>query len=170
VNEIDIVYALVAVLLLLAAVYAVKQIRTLQRTTAYHEMLPDDRAFLRRQAWRRLVGSGLMIVLAALMGGAYVSGLQARADEVGQRRQRERAEGQPMSDDDRDFGRLYGGYWIGFLLVLGGLVGVAGIDLLATRRYGLRKLQQIQSDRKAMLQRQLERYRQERNGEMPDDE
>ena len=35
-------------------------------------------------------------------------------------------------------------------------------DLMATRRYALMKLRQIQTDRRAMLQRQLERYRQER--------
>ena len=80
--------------------------------------------------------------------------------------QQARLEGrvEPMAPEDRQFSRFYGAYWIGTLLVLGVIVAVAGLDLWATRRYGLRKFRQIQTDRRAMLQRQLERYRQERNG------
>jgi hypothetical protein len=164
VNEIHLMSGLVAVLLLLAGYYAQKQVRTLRKTTPYHEMLPDDRAFLRRQAWRRLVGSALMVVLAAMLFAAYASDLQARAEDLGNRHVKERAEGQPMSEEDKQFARIWGWYWVVFLLVLGGIVALAGVDLLATRRYGVRKLRQIQSDRRAMLQRQLERYRQERGG------
>jgi hypothetical protein len=169
VNEIAVMSGLVVVLLLLAGYYALKQIRTLQRTTEYHEMLPDDRSFLRRQAWRRLLGSAFMVLLAAMMSGAYLTDLQARADDLGERHLKQRAEGQPMSEEDKQFARIWGGYWIAFLLVLGGIVVIAGVDLMATRRYGVRKLRQIQADRRAMLQRQLERYRQER-GEAGDDE
>ena len=76
-------------------------------------------------------------------------------------RQAEGAAGK-MSDEDRRFTRIYGGYWITCLLLLGTILAMAGIDLMATRRYALMKLRQIQTDRRAMLQRQLERYRQER--------
>jgi len=167
-NEAAVICSLVTILLLLAGYYIYTQILTLRLTTAYHEMLPDDRQFLRRQAWRRLLGSGLMIILAAMMIGAYASNLQERAAEIGERHVKERAEGQPLSEEDKDFARLWGGYWIAFLLVLGGVIVVAGVDLLATRRYGVKKLRQIQSDRRDMLQRQLERYRQERG--IDDDE
>ena len=161
---------LVTVLLLLAGYYALIQVRTLRRTTAYHEMLPDDRSFLRRQAWRRLVGSGLMVVLASMMVAAYATNMQARAEDLGNRHVKERAEGQEMSEDDKQFAREWGWYWLAFMLILGGIVAVAGVDLFATRRYGVRKLRRIQSDRRAMLQRQLERYRQERGGDIAGDE
>jgi hypothetical protein len=170
VNETNAMIALVATLLLVAGYYARVQIRTLRRTTPAFEMLPDERRFLRRQAWRRLVNSGLMLLLAGLLVGAYASGMEQRGAELGERRQKIReAEGAAgkMSDEDRRFTRIYGGYWITCLLLLGAIIAMAGIDLMATRRYALTKLRQIQTDRRAMLQRQLERYRQER-GEDPD--
>ncbi|MFL5338936.1 MAG: hypothetical protein ACJ8F7_02115 [Gemmataceae bacterium] len=170
-NETTVMSLLVLTLLAVAGVYTWRSIRTLRRTTLYHEMLPDDRRYLRRQGWRRLVNSVLMLLFAGLMAGSYVFGLQKRADELGERNQQARAEGRtdPMAPEDREFSRFYGGYWIATLLVLGAIVAIAGLDLWATRRYGLRKFRQIQSDRRAMLQRQLERYRQERDGLGPPD-
>ena len=165
VNEIHWMLAIVGLLLLVAGFYARIQIRTLRRTTPAFEMLPDERRFLRRQAWRRLVNSGLMVVLAGMLAGAYAFGMQQRLDELGDRRERirqvEGAAGK-MNDEDRRFTRISGGYWIGFLLLLGLILAMALVDLLATRRYALMKLRQIQTDRRAMLQRQLDRYRQER--------
>ena len=164
-NEIHAMLALVALLVLVAGYYTRIQIRTLRRTTPQYEMLPDERRFLRRQAWRRLVNSGLMLVLAGLIVGAYASGMEQRGEELGERREKIRqAEGAAgkMSDEDRRFTRIYGGYWITCLLLLGAILAMAGLDLMATRRYALMKLRQIQTDRRAMLQRQLERYRQER--------
>ena len=57
-NEIHAMLALVALLVIVAGYYTRIQIRTLRRTTPQYEMLPDERRFLRRQAWRRLVNSG----------------------------------------------------------------------------------------------------------------
>jgi hypothetical protein len=156
---------LVAILLFVAGIYTRKQIRTLRRTTPEYEMLPDERRFLRSQAWRRLINSGVMFVLAILMSGAV--GLNQRADELGDRRAKLRqAEGLAgkMNDEDRQFSRFYSGYWIACLMMLGVILAVAGIDLMATRRYAMKKMRQIQIDRRAMLQRQLERYREERGG------
>jgi len=156
---------LVAVLLLVAGYYTRIQIRTLRRTTPEFEMLPDERRFLRSQAWRRLINSGLMIVLAGLLVTSYALRLQERADELGERRakirQAQGAAGQ-MNPQDKLFTRIYGAFWITCLLILGAILALAALDLLATRRYALRALRQIQTDRRAMLQRQLERYRQER--------
>src|SRR5262249_31033789 len=169
VNQTDaILLGLVAVLLLVAGIYARIQIRTLRRTTPQYEMLPDERRFLRGQAWRTLANSGLMLILALLMISSTALGLQQRADELGERRQKirqvEGAAGK-MNDQDKLFTRIYGGYWITCLLLLGGILAMAAWDLLATRRYALRALRQIQTDRRAMLERQLERYRQERDGD-----
>jgi len=156
---------LVAVLLLVAGYYTRIQIRTLRRTTPEFEMLPDERRFLRSQAWRRLINSGLMIVLAGLLVTSYALRLQERADELGDRRAKLRqAQGAAgaMNPQDKLFTRVYGAFWITCLLILGAILALAALDLLATRRYALRALRQIQTDRRAMLQRQLERYRQER--------
>lgn len=168
-NDINtVLLGLVAILLLVAGYYARISIRTLRLTTPQYEMLPDERRFLRRQAWRRLANSGLMVLLAGVLLGSYAFKLQERADELGDRRVKIReVEGMAgkMNDADRQFTRLYAGYWIACLLLLGVILGLAGLDLMATRRYALTKLRQIQTDRRAMIQRQLERYRQERDDE-----
>jgi len=165
VNEINWMLAIVALLLVVAGFYARIQIRTLLRTTPAFEMLPDERRFLRSQAWRRLANSGLMVALAGMLAGAYAFGIQKGLDELGDRREKirqvEGAAGK-MNDEDRRFTRLSGAYWIAFLLLLGVILAMAFVDLLATRRYAMMKLRQIQTDRQAMLQRQLDRYRQER--------
>ena len=165
-NETAVMSLLVVTLLTVAGVYTWRSIRTLRRTTPYHEMLPDDRQFARRMAWRRLVNSGLMLVLAAMIAFPFVTGWHQRVTDVADRRQQDRLAGklEPLDPDDRKLGQSYVIYWSVTLLMLGIVLAVAGLDLWATRRYGLRKFRQIQSDRRAMLQRQLERYRQERDG------
>ena len=69
-----------------------------------------------------------------------------------------------LTDAQRDFGRLYGGFWIVFLLILMVVVLLAAYDLWATRRYGLHERRRIQADRRAMLEQQISRLRQERDG------
>jgi hypothetical protein len=164
--ELVAMFALVAVLLLIAAHYLRKSIRTLRQTTPAFEMLPDDRAYLRRQAWRRIINSALMLMLAALLVGSYVGGLQERADDIGRQREQQAVDGRkpPPTEEQREFGRLFAGYVIAVLMLLGGIVMLAGVDFLATRRYALTQLRKIQTDRRAMLQRQITRWREERDG------
>jgi hypothetical protein len=41
---------------------------------------------------------------------------------------------------------------------------LAGIDVWATRRYAITQFRKIQTDRRAMIERQVIKMRQERNG------
>jgi len=159
--------ALVGVLLLLAGYYGWKSIRTLHRTGPQYEMLPDDRRFLRKQAWRRLVNSVLKVVLAGLLAVPFLTGLQNRAKQLGDEREQQRIEGRwsPFSPEQKQFVRFYAVYWIGFLLLLSLILFVAAIDVFATRHFALTQMRRIQADRRAMIQRQLERLREERRGE-----
>lgn len=159
---------LAGLLVLVGGYYLLTAIRTLQRTTPAYEMLPDERRFLRRQSWRRLVNSALMLVLAVLMVGAYLVGLPQRAAEIGQEREaaaQKAEDGRPpqLTDEQRQFGRFFAASVIAFLMLLFVIVMMAGLDLLATRRYALYKFRQIQTDRRAMIQRQLDKWREERN-------
>src|SRR5262249_34875601 len=137
-----------------------------RQTTPQFEMLPDEREYLRRQAWRRLVNSALMLLLAALIVGSYAFGLQERADDIGRQREQQVVDGQnpQQSSGSRVFGRTSAGYVIGILFLPGGIVTLAGLDFFATRRYALAQLQKIQTDRRAMLERQITRWREERDG------
>src|SRR5260370_32631778 len=95
---------LVAVLLLVAGVYAWKSIQTLRHTTPYHEMLPDDRQFQRRMAWRRLVNSALMLLLAGMIVAPFPIGLHHRITALRERRDHERLRDRfaALTPHDRD--------------------------------------------------------------------
>ena len=154
--------ALVAVLLGLAGFYGWRQVRLLRRLPADPAEAGEEEAWLREQAWRRLVCCALMVVLAVLLSGAllYLEGpAQALADRVD-------AEGPDVADtpEHRHFVNFYSYYWIAFLLVLLALVVVAGIDVWAVRRFGLRQLRRLQADRRAMIARQSALLRQRREG------
>jgi len=53
-------------------------------------------------------------------------------------------------------------YWVMAILLLLAMVYVAFMDLWAVRRFGLRQIRQLQADRRAMLERQIELLRAER--------
>lgn len=156
---------LVAVLVGVAWYYCRKAWRTLQATSPAFEMMPEERRFLRRQAWRRLVNGGFMIALAAMLAGSYALGLQSRAEAIGLEREAQAVDGikPPLTPEQQRFGRFFSGYVIVLLLVLAVVILLAGIDLFATRRYAITQLRRIQADRRAMMERQLERWRRERD-------
>ncbi len=158
---------LAGLMVLVGGYYLFTASRTLRRTTPAFEMLPDERRFLRRQAWRRIFNSVLMLLLAVQLVGAYLGGLPERADEIGRQREQAAAAAPDGKKPDLDpeqkqFVRFFSGFFIAFLLLLGAVVMMAGLDLMATRRYALFKLRQIQTDRRAMIQRQLDKWHEER--------
>src|SRR5206468_3992140 len=114
---------------------------------------------------RRLAGSVLMAVFAGLLAGSLTF-LEDPAGRLAEEGEAAREHGQqPVLDpEQKQFIHFYGGYWIVMLLVLLALVALAAFDLLATRRFGLRQYRKIQTDRRAMIERQAARLRQERNG------
>jgi hypothetical protein len=128
------------------------------------QSLPEDEMrWESRKAWRRLVSAGLLLVIAALLGslvGFYEPEAQRLADE----RAAVGSDGPPMTEEQKTFVRLWGGLVIALLLVLLALVALAGVDLWATRLYGLRQFRKLQADRRAMIERQAMRLRQDRNG------
>lgn len=166
-NEWIAMSVLAGLLVLVGGYYLVTGIRTLRRTTPAFEMLPDERRFLRRQAWRRIVNSVLMLLLSAQLVGAYAAGLPQRTDEIGNERERAAVNGvkPPLTDEQRQFVRFFGGCVIAFMVQLGVVVGMAGLDLWATRRYALTKFRQIQTERRAMIERQIAKWREERDQE-----
>jgi len=155
--------ALVVVLVALAGYYAWRQVQTL-RGLRGAEGPPEDRLYGRALAYRRLVCSGLMLVFAAMLVGAFF--LQERAAEVGRQGEEAQARGQEIQLDpeQRSFVHFFGTYWIIALLVLLAIVGLAAADLWAIRRFGLRQHRKIQAERRAMIERQVARLRRERNG------
>lgn len=163
-NQIVFGVALVVVLLALAVFYASRQILALRRLPAFDS---DEVLFQRSLARRRLVSSGLMIVLAGLLAGALLFLEQPAQNLADQQDARELAgEDTRLAGKERDFARGYVLYWLGFLLVFMAIVVLAGTDLWAIRRYGRQQFQKLRADRRAMIERETARLREER--ERPD--
>ena len=158
---------LAVLIVLVGGYYLFTAIRTLRRTSPRFEMLPDERQFLRRQACRRLINSVLMLVLAGLLIGAYTMGMPKRLVEINDERENKMVDGvkPPLTKEQKTFVWFFGGSVIAFLSLLFVIVMLAGLDLMATRRYALLALRKIQTDRRAMIERQLEKWREERGME-----
>jgi hypothetical protein len=171
-NEIVLGFALVVGLLALSIFYGWRQLQFLRQSGWSSPPETEEGLYRWKQARRRLISSGLMFVLAAQLACALLF-LQERAHEQGERADaraaaRERGEepGKP-SPEERSFFLFYDAYWIVFFLVMLGMVGLALVDLWATRRFGVSAYRQLRAERREMIDRQIARLRQEkqeRNG------
>ena len=148
---------LVGVLAVLAGFFAWRQVLMLRRLRGSHGLSHDEARWRRGQAWRRLAGSGLMLVLAALLAWAVlVMGPQAQhLANVG-----------PAGDtpESHQFLRLYIAVWVAALLLLVVLIFLVAADIWSTRLYSFRQQRKILNDKRAMLEREVLRLREERNG------
>jgi flagellar biosynthesis/type III secretory pathway M-ring protein FliF/YscJ len=154
---------LVAVLLFLSLFYGWRQVRLLRRLRHGPELPLEEGRFQHRQAWRRLSSSVLLLLLAGLLACvlAYEAQAQGLADLLGSTPPAERPE---LNPEQRGLVRLWGGLVVALLVVLLLVLVLAALDLWATRRYGLRQYRRLQADRRAMIERQAARLRQEGNG------
>ncbi len=152
---------LVAVLLGVAGFYAWRQVRLLRRLREREDLSSEEDSFLRRQAWRRLINSGLMVVLAGLLAFTLVY-LEGPVQEVADSRDQENAP--PLTAEQRHLANVWVGMYIAILLLLLAVLLLAAADLFSTRRYAQRAFRKLQADRRAMIERQATRLREERNG------
>jgi hypothetical protein len=156
---------IVGVLLLLAGYYSWQQWRALRGLKKSENMLLEDRIYHRAHARRVLICSTLMVILAGMVAGWYLSGLGAQLNNLAQSAEG-REENTPREFDPQEKGVITFStvYWILAFLLLLGIGYLALLDLWAVRRYGLRHIRQIQADRRDMLERQLALRRTDRNG------
>lgn len=156
----QIAFALTLVIVLLgtAAYVAWRQIQILREVAGNDNLPTDERDHLRSRARRRLATCVLLLLLAGWLGGFLF--LEPQAQQFLEL-VRENPE---LKEEQKPFWRFYGWYVIGGLLALLVLVGIAGVDLMAVRRHGQRQYQKLREDRRAMIERQAARLRQERNG------
>src|SRR5262249_3960308 len=114
---------------------------------------------------RRLLCSGLMIVFAGLLFGWFF--LEGSFREVREelRQQKEQAAPAELTAEQKDFVRLFTGYWIVGLLVLLSLISLAAVDFWSIARFGLRKHRQLQADHRALLRSDVAQRRSQGNGQ-----
>jgi hypothetical protein len=144
-----------------------RQVSALKRERAEPFMASADRRYVRQQASRRLVISGLLLIIGGMILLYYISGMDARMDAIPERNR----EGglpppdDPQAQDDKHFTRLVAYYWIAIILILGVVVGLAVFDVWATRKYWMVRYREIKSEHEAKLQRDLAVYRQQKLNE-----
>jgi UDP-N-acetylmuramyl pentapeptide phosphotransferase/UDP-N-acetylglucosamine-1-phosphate transferase len=156
----------VVVLLGLAVFYGWRQVGTLRSLKAPDDRPEEERRFLRRQAWRRLVGSTLMMIFAGLLLGSvgFNASLRRFVDRNEEALQND--EERVLDPEEREFASTYGIYWIICLLVVLAMLVTAALDVFAIRGFGRRQISQIPSDRRAMIEREVARMRRDRNGHL----
>jgi hypothetical protein len=153
------------VLLALAGYYGWRQVQVLRDLRRRDDLSVEDRRYMHRQARRRLVQCGLMVVFAGLLAGSFfVFGLEERASQLGNQVAEEPGQRPSFDPEQKRFVYTYTIYWIVALLVLMVLVWLAAVDLFAIRRFGMRHHRQIQEDRRAMIANEVARLRGQRNG------
>jgi hypothetical protein len=138
------------------------QVRGLRQLNSRPYVPSDERGYLTGRHRRRVLVGVLLTVVGVMIGWAYVSGMENRADALGEARPAD-APKPPMTDAEKQFVRWWGGYWIVVLLLVMTIVGLAGADALATRRYWLAQYQELRDEHKAKLERDLALHRQKRN-------
>ena len=157
---------IVVVLIGLAVYYGPRQFQVLRNLGAQEGLDVADRRYHRAQAWRRLINSVLMLVLAGLLAGSYMVGQERMAGQFGtaaNTKAGNSAGGGPNTEQKR-FVNQYSATWIVIVLVVLAILCLAFADLWAIRRFGLRHYRQIQADRREVIQQELARLRSQRNG------
>lgn len=137
-------------LLLIGAATGAWQVRTARRLRADPFLPGADRLYLRGQVRRRAAAAGVLVAIGGMIGGYYLSGMDARVNAVGP---------PPHSDDDRRFVRQVGWYWIAVLGLVFAVACLAVLDFWATRVFWMARYREMRADHEAKLQRDLAVYR-----------
>jgi hypothetical protein len=158
-----IAWLLVLLTLGVAGFFARQQVLTLRGLRRLEHIAPEDRSYLRRQAWRRLVGCVLLVTIAGLISGWYLTGQDAGIDALGDQLQAQKAAGDRATRPEQEAAkRFYLYYLLTVLILLLALVMLAAADIWAIRRFSARHFGRLREDRRAMIERQLAEIRRER--------
>ena len=157
----------IVILLFLSGWFGWQQIQNLRKLDHRGQLSTEDYSYFRRQCYRRLIGCFLTALLAFMLIGWYIFGVGDRVDQLASRVGEAHAHGAKLQENDlqpHEKADLWFGwnYVMIMCLVVFAWMGVACMDLMAIRRYGMRHRKRIRDDRMAMLRRQLPRWWRER--------
>lgn len=161
-NAMIVALILAVPLILLGFASAYQQLRGRRDLAARTHVPSDERAYLQGRYRRRLLAATIMIIAGVMIAAAYLSGMEATADALKPGLD-DQGEKQPLAEQDKQFLRMYGLYWISVVLLAFALVGIAIKDAWATRRYWLRLYREMKADHNAKLRRDLAVYRQQKD-------
>ena len=159
-------FVLAAGLILLSGITGWFQFRGMRQLRSRPHVPSDEFTYFRGRYRRRLTVGGLLVVIGALISGAYLSGLEPNIDALTQpapNTQPPDPERPPvkreMTPDEKQLVRVWGAYWSVVVVLVFLVMGLAFADALATRRYALQQYQLIREDHQAKLRRDLAVYR-----------
>ena len=135
------------------------QLRNLRRLRGGEAIASDDRAYLMGQCRRRIVNSGLLLILAGMLAGDYFGGGLEELGRIATLKQLDPP--QEPTEADKDFVRTVAIYWIVFLVILFAVVVVAVADYSATSLYARQQLRRIRTEQSDLLERDLAMHRQQ---------
>jgi cytochrome c-type biogenesis protein CcmH/NrfG len=116
----------------------------------------DDRRYLRGVCQRRSLNAVLLLALAGLLAGAYLSGGLADLTRIAA------MDPQDRTDEDRETVKSLAIYWIVVLVILFFVIVIAMGDYVAVGLYGRQQLRRIQHEQRDLLERDLAVYRQQK--------
>lgn len=147
------------------------QIRGMQTLKKRSHVPLDEFDYLRKRHRRRLINGIILMVIGGMIAGAYLSGMEERADRgraAFQKQIEPEAEGDggkplPPTPEERRFFRFWSTYWIIVLVLAFTLIMSASSDAWATRRYGLKMYREMRDEHRARLARDLAVFRQQKS-------
>ena len=154
--------------ILVGVLAALRQKRALSAIADEQFLADEDRRYRRGQARRRLATSGLLVVIGGMIGGYYLSGMDARMDAIAAGNKiaaPQEGEPDPQAEADKRFTKLVGFYWIGVMGLVFVAVCLAVFDFWATRKYWMARYKELKADHDTKLQRDLAVYRQQKLNE-----
>jgi hypothetical protein len=129
-------------LILLGVGTGARQFATLRKLRE-EPYTPDiDTIYFRAQVRRRLTAAVLLFAIGGMIGFYYLSGMDARMDEIAAKGQAE-----PPAEEDKEFARRVVIYWI------------VVMDFWATRVYWMARYREMKADHETKLRRDLEVYK-----------
>ena len=126
------------VLVVLGVWFAFRQNRILPQVAGGTEPLRGRSALLPPHGLAAMAGSALLIVLAVMLAGLFGMGILDKLDELRDLGPLARNGQRQLTDEERAFLTFGINYVLILLLVLVLTMGVAVVDLMAIRRYGMR--------------------------------
>lgn len=153
-NPVELLFtvSLALVLLGVAGYFGWRQRDTVGMLQERSDLSDEDRAYFAHQVARRLLGCVLMVIFAAFLVGWLFLEPEVRGLEL-----------DPEDNHAwKESLRTLTSYWISALLVLLGIVALAGADLFATARFGLRQRRAMQNAHRDILAMEVARLRQQR--------
>jgi hypothetical protein len=133
-----------------------QQTRGLRALYARKLVPSDEYAYLRGKYRRRFVVGILLVIIGVMLGGAFVSGMEAIADRMAAKQPTDGEGKRPeMTSEQKYFLKWYGGYWSLVIVLVFGMLFLALADGLATRRYWLAVYRQLRDEHNTQMRRDI---------------